>query len=171
MRLFRNDLSGLFGTSKRRLHGGGQRRMGRHRVLRRIGPHATHRHPGQRGNSLKNYNVEAQCTPTRAAILSGRLPVRTGNCSVPLPGQGDYGLVNWEYTLANLFSDAGYATAAFGKWHVGESRDAYPLIRASTSGGSGSRTPRTRPPIRRTRCSGTRASRCRRFGRVWPDRQ
>ena len=69
---------------------------------------------------FKNYNVEAQCTPTRSAILTGRLPIRTGNCSVPLPGQGDYGLAPWEYTLGELFSDAGYATAAFGKWHVGD---------------------------------------------------
>jgi len=72
------------------------------------------------GMRFKNYNVEAQCTPTRSAILSGRLPIRTGNCSVPLPGQGDYGLAPWEYTLGELFSDAGYATAAFGKWHVGD---------------------------------------------------
>lgn len=69
---------------------------------------------------FKNFNVEAQCTPTRSAILSGRLPIRTGNCSVPLPGQGDYGLAPWEYTLGELFHDAGYATAAFGKWHVGD---------------------------------------------------
>ncbi len=72
------------------------------------------------GLRFKNYNVEAQCTPTRSAILTGRLPVRTGNCSVPLPGQGHYGLTPWEYTLGELFSDAGYATAAFGKWHVGD---------------------------------------------------
>ena len=72
------------------------------------------------GMRFKNYNVEAQCTPTRSAILTGRLPIRTGNCSVPLPGQGDYGLAPWEYTLGELFSDAGYATGAFGKWHVGD---------------------------------------------------
>jgi arylsulfatase A-like enzyme len=72
------------------------------------------------GVRFKNYNVEAQCTPTRSALLTGRLPIRTGNGSVPLPGQGDYGLVGWEYTLGELFSDAGYATAAFGKWHVGD---------------------------------------------------
>jgi arylsulfatase A-like enzyme len=72
------------------------------------------------GMRFKNYNVEAQCTPTRSALLSGRLPIRTGNCSVPLPGQGDYGLAPWEYTLGELFSDAGYATGAFGKWHVGD---------------------------------------------------
>ena len=72
------------------------------------------------GMRLKNYNVEAQCTPTRSAVLTGRLPIRTGNCSVPLPGQGDYGLAPWEYTMGELFSDAGYATGAFGKWHVGD---------------------------------------------------
>ena len=74
----------------------------------------------RQGMRFKNYNVEAQCTPTRSAILTGRLPIRTGNCSVPLPGQGHYGLAPWEYTLGELFSDAGYATAAFGKWHVGD---------------------------------------------------
>ncbi len=72
------------------------------------------------GMRFKNYNVEAQCTPTRSALLTGRLPIRTGNVSVPMPGEGDYGLAPWEYTIGELFSDAGYATAAFGKWHVGD---------------------------------------------------
>lgn len=35
-------------------------------------------------------------------------------------GQGKYGLSPWEYTIGELFSDAGYATGAFGKWHVGD---------------------------------------------------
>ena len=72
------------------------------------------------GVRFKNYNVESQCTPTRSAILTGRRPIRTGNWTVPFPGQGDYGLAPWEYTLGELFSDAGYATAAYGKWHVGD---------------------------------------------------
>ena len=72
------------------------------------------------GLRLNNYTVEAQCTPSRAAILTGRLPVRSGTMRVPLPGEGDSGLAPWEYTLAELFSDAGYATGAFGKWHLGE---------------------------------------------------
>jgi arylsulfatase len=72
------------------------------------------------GLRLNNYTVEAQCTPSRSAIMTGRLPVRSGTTQAPLPGQGDYGLATWEYTLAELFSDAGYATAAFGKWHLGE---------------------------------------------------
>ena len=79
------------------------------------------------GLRFKNYNVEAQCTPTRSAILTGRLPVRTGCYSVPLPGQGEYGLAHWEYTLGELFSDAGYATALYGKWHVGDAEGRLPI--------------------------------------------
>ena len=78
------------------------------------------------GLRFRNYNVEAQCTPTRSAILTGRLHIRTGCYSVPFPGQGEYGLANWEYTLGELFSDAGYATALYGKWHVGEAEDRLP---------------------------------------------
>src|SRR5262252_9913825 len=66
-----------------------------------------------------NYCVEGQCTPTRSAILTGRMPVRTGNTRVPMPGEGKMGLAPWEYTIGELFSDAGYATALYGKWHVG----------------------------------------------------
>ena len=72
------------------------------------------------GTRFNNYTVEAQCTPTRAAMLTGRLPSRSGTYAVPLPGQGAYGLCPWEYTIANLLSDAGYATSAWGKWHLGE---------------------------------------------------
>ena len=72
------------------------------------------------GLRFNNYTVEAQCTPTRGAIMTARLPVRTGTTIVPLPGQGHYGLAPWEYTIGDLFSDAGYATAAYGKWHLGD---------------------------------------------------
>lgn len=72
------------------------------------------------GMRFKNYNVESQCTPTRSGIMTGRMPKRSGTISVPLPGQGHYGLAPWEYTIAELFSDAGYATALYGKWHLGD---------------------------------------------------
>ena len=67
---------------------------------------------------MTNFNVESQCTPTRSAILTGRLPIRSGTHRVTysLP----YGLGPWEYTLAELFSDSGYKTSLFGKWHLGE---------------------------------------------------
>ena len=44
------------------------------------------------GVRVKNFNIEAQCTPTRSAILTGRLPVRTGNFTVPGPGSGHWRL-------------------------------------------------------------------------------
>lgn len=70
------------------------------------------------GLRLTNFNVESQCTPTRSAIMTGRLPIRSGTHRVTygLP----YGLAPWEYTLAQLLSDAGYATALHGKWHLGD---------------------------------------------------
>jgi len=77
------------------------------------------------GMKLLNFNVEAQCTPSRAAIMTGRYAIRTGNGSVPL-GTGDYGLTQWEVTMAEMLSDAGYATGMFGKWHLGDSEGRYP---------------------------------------------
>jgi len=72
------------------------------------------------GIRFTNFNTEAQCTPTRSALMTGRMPVRSGTFRVPLPGDpSHYGLSPWEYTMAELFSDAGYATAHFGKWHLG----------------------------------------------------
>src|SRR3984893_8490031 len=78
------------------------------------------------GIRFNNYNVEAQCTPTRSAILTGRHPVRSGTFTVPWPGQGEAGLAPWEYTTAELLSDAGYATALYGKWHLGHSEGRLP---------------------------------------------
>jgi arylsulfatase len=72
------------------------------------------------GMRFTNFNTEAQCTPTRSALMTGRIPIRSGTFRVPLPGEpGHYGLSPWEYTIADLLSDAGYATACFGKWHLG----------------------------------------------------
>jgi arylsulfatase len=48
------------------------------------------------GIRFNNYNVEAQCTPTRSAILTGRHPVRSGTFKVPFPGQGLSGMSPWE---------------------------------------------------------------------------
>jgi arylsulfatase len=72
------------------------------------------------GIRFTNHNAEAQCTPTRSALMTGRMPVRSGTFRVPLAGEGgNYGLAPWEHTMGNLFSDAGYATAMYGKWHLG----------------------------------------------------
>ena len=77
------------------------------------------------GTRLLSFNVEAQCTPSRAALMTGRYAIRTGNGSVPL-NTPVYGLVKWEYTMAEMLSDVGYATGAFGKWHLGHTKGRYP---------------------------------------------
>jgi arylsulfatase len=70
------------------------------------------------GTRLLNFNVEAQCTPSRSAILTGRFSIRSGTHSVPIGGGPD-GLTQWEVTIAELLSSVGYATGHFGKWHLG----------------------------------------------------
>jgi arylsulfatase len=77
------------------------------------------------GVRLLNFNVEAQCTPSRSAIMTGRFAIRSGTHSVPIGG-GAEGLTQWEITIAELLSDAGYATGHFGKWHLGSSEGRLP---------------------------------------------
>ncbi|MEQ8655017.1 MAG: arylsulfatase [Kiloniellales bacterium] len=77
-------------------------------------------HLAAEGMRFTNYNVEVQCTPSRSAIMTGRHPVRSGTYNVlPPPSGGPAGMTPWEYTIAELLSDAGYATALYGKWHLG----------------------------------------------------
>src|SRR5262245_39720531 len=80
----------------------------------------------QEGFRLTNYAPEAQCTPSRSALLTGRHAIRSGTHSVPLGAPSGWGLVAWERTLGDLLSEAGYACAVYGKWHVGEGRGRWP---------------------------------------------
>jgi arylsulfatase A-like enzyme len=77
------------------------------------------------GLRLTNFNVEVQCTPSRSALMTGRYAIRSGNGTVPL-GEGVYGLVQWEVTMAEMLSDAGYATGMYGKWHLGRTDGRFP---------------------------------------------
>ncbi|XAL98294.1 arylsulfatase [Phycisphaeraceae bacterium D3-23] len=69
---------------------------------------------------LTNFHVDPTCSPTRAALMTGRYAMRTG---VWHTIQGRSMLDPDEVTLAEVLRDAGYATGMFGKWHLG---DAYP---------------------------------------------
>lgn len=75
---------------------------------------------GQRWTDF--YVAECVCTPSRAAILTGRLPIRSGMCSdtrrVLFPDSAG-GLPAEEITIAEVLKSAGYATACVGKWHLG----------------------------------------------------
>src|SRR4051794_41544437 len=77
------------------------------------------------GLRLLNFNVEAQCTPSRSALMTGRFSIRSGTMRVNRGG-APYGLTRWEMTLAKLLSQRGYATGHFGKWHLGNAEGRYP---------------------------------------------
>ena len=82
----------------------------------------------QQGILLQNFNVESDCVPTRSALMTGRHPIRTGSLQSVPPGLPQ-GLTRWEITLAQLLSQQGYATAHYGKWHLGDIEGRYPSDR------------------------------------------
>ncbi len=77
------------------------------------------------GLRFTNFNVELECTPSRSALVTGRMPVRSGTWRAASPGIPG-GLSPWEVTIAEALSDAGYDTAIFGKWHLGDSPGRFP---------------------------------------------
>jgi len=77
------------------------------------------------GARLEQFYTQAFCTPTRAALLTGRYPLRYGLQTVVIPSNGTYGLATDEWLLPQALGAAGYETAIVGKWHLGHAKREY----------------------------------------------
>ncbi len=79
----------------------------------------------ERGVRLAQFYVQPLCTPTRAALLTGRYPMRLGLQVGVVRPWADHGLPLDERTMASALREVGYATAIFGKWHLGHAAPGY----------------------------------------------
>lgn len=77
------------------------------------------------GARLEHLYAQPVCSPTRAALLTGRYPMRHGLQVGVVRPWAQYGLPLEERTLAQALKQAGYATAIVGKWHLGHFERAY----------------------------------------------
>jgi arylsulfatase A-like enzyme len=77
------------------------------------------------GAKFTQFYVQPMCTPTRAALMTGRYPFRYGLQTIVIPGPANYGLDTSEYLMPQCLKDAGYTTAIIGKWHLGHADTKY----------------------------------------------
>lgn len=82
------------------------------------------------GQKWTDFYVAAPvCSPSRAALLTGKLPVRNGmygrSIRVLFPDEPG-GFPDSEVTIAQALKEKGYASGIFGKWHLGDAEHAYP---------------------------------------------
>ncbi len=72
------------------------------------------------------YSAAPLCTPSRAALMTGRLPIRSGLTRVLFPWS-EGGIPDSEITVAQMLKNAGYATMCVGKWHLGHTPRYLPM--------------------------------------------
>lgn len=77
------------------------------------------------GAVFKQLYAQPLCTPTRAALMTGRYPFRYGLQTGVIPSGGGYGLATDEVLLPQALKAAGYDTALVGKWHLGHANKAF----------------------------------------------
>jgi len=79
----------------------------------------------QGGARLEQFYAQPMCTPSRAALMTGRYPHRYGLQTLVIPSAGTYGLATDERLLPQALKEAGYRTAIVGKWHLGHADRKY----------------------------------------------
>lgn len=77
------------------------------------------------GAKLEQFYAQPMCTPTRAALMTGRYPFRYGLQTAVIPSAQTYGLATDEWLLPQTLKEAGYNTALIGKWHLGHADPKY----------------------------------------------
>ena len=77
------------------------------------------------GLQMTQFLVEPGCTPSRAALMLGRYPIRAGLGTIIIGGTPNTLQAN-EFTLAEMFKSRGYATGMAGKWHLGSEEQSWP---------------------------------------------
>ena len=77
------------------------------------------------GLRLTQFLVEPACTPSRAALMTGQYSIRSGLSLIAVEGSPNT-LSARAFTMGELFKGTGYATAIFGKWHLGSEPQSLP---------------------------------------------